>query len=357
MWIQYIYPHCSKTCDPSQYGDQTDLNWRFMSTGRQYVYCIVEKQTGYSPFSLQNKLLVFDLWSGTRRYYKSSTSPDLVEFYETGENCGIAVMDDGSDISFHPVTIDHEHGRVDIGQSQLSLSKSPSATGIHRSSFGFSTRSATGVTMVIPFDGGISVIEMDKKCNVRKTDIECESGPWSRSEPWQEGRTIYCFHSVADEFEEDEFSGLIVSANLDTAQISWISPAEDHPSSFFDDPNHPVCLVRTVHRNGRLWVTTEKAVENSVKIYVRDNNRWYELQCHIADTMFLVDVREDGNALVLNVEKHPEGHFQEDYVSFAVMNRCGVPSLRSIARKVALRCFTDLRQNKHLCKIIGLDHS
>ncbi|ETN74204.1 hypothetical protein NECAME_13132 [Necator americanus] len=282
--------------------DQTDLNWRFMSTGRQYVYCIVEKQTGYSPFSLQNKLLVFDLWSGTRRYYKSSTSPDLVEFYETGENCGIAVMDDGSDISFHPVTIDHEHGRVDIGQSQLSLSKSPSATGIHRSSFGFSTRSATGVTMVIPFDGGISVIEMDKKCNVRKT-------------------------------------------------------AEDHPSSFFDDPNHPVCLVRTVHRNGRLWVTTEKAIENSVKIYVRDNNRWYELQCHIADTMFLVDVREDGNALVLNVEKHPEGHFQEDYVSFAVMNRCGVPSLRSIARKVALRCFADLRQNKHLCRIIGLNHS
>ncbi|RCN52685.1 hypothetical protein ANCCAN_01061 [Ancylostoma caninum] len=99
MWMQYIYPHCSKTCDSHEIGEQTDLNWRFMSTGNQYVYCIVEKQTGYSPFVLQNKLLVFDLWSGTRCYYSSSTSPDLAEFYETGENSGIAVMDDGSDIS------------------------------------------------------------------------------------------------------------------------------------------------------------------------------------------------------------------------------------------------------------------
>ncbi|VDM66187.1 unnamed protein product [Strongylus vulgaris] len=330
MWIQYIYPHSSKKYAPSEFGEQTDLNWRFMSTGDQYVYCIVEKQTGYSPFVLQNKLLVFDLWSGTRSYYKSSTSPDLAEFYETGENYGIAVMDDGTDISFHPVTIDHAHHKIDIGQSQLSLGKSPSATGIHRGSFGFSTRSAKGVTMVIPYDGGISVIEMDAKCNVKKTvvtnersttDIECDSGPWSRSEPWQEGRMLYCFHSVADEFEEDEFSGLIVSANLDTSEISWVSPAEDHPNSFFDDPNHPVCLVRTVHRSGRLWVTTEKSIENSVKIYVKDDNKWHELQHHITDTMFLVDVRKDGNALVLNVEKHPEGHFQEDYVSFAVMNR------------------------------------
>ncbi|VDK74643.1 unnamed protein product [Cylicostephanus goldi] len=132
---------------------------------------------------------------------------------------------------------------------------------------------------------------------------------------------LYCFHSVADEFEEDEFSGLIVSANLDTAEVSWVSPAEDQPDSFFDDPNHPVCLVRTVHRSGKLWVTTEKAMENSVKIYVKDDEGWHELEYPIADTMFLVDVRKDGNALVLNVEKHPEGHFQEDYVSFAVMNR------------------------------------
>lgn len=32
--------------------------------------------------------------------------------------------------------------------------------------------SANGVTMVIPFDGGISVIEMDEKCTVKKTGIE-----------------------------------------------------------------------------------------------------------------------------------------------------------------------------------------
>lgn len=30
---------------------------------------------------------------------------------------------------------------------------------------------------------------------------------------------LYCFHSVADEFEEEEFSGLIVSVDLETLQV------------------------------------------------------------------------------------------------------------------------------------------
>ncbi|KAK6026141.1 hypothetical protein OSTOST_07942 [Ostertagia ostertagi] len=162
---------------------------------------------------------------------------------------------------------------------------------------------------------------------------------------------LYCFHSVADEFEEDEFSGMLVSVDLDTREVSWITLADERLKSFFDDPNHPVRLVRTIHRNNRVWMTTEKALRQLGQGLFEGG------QQGITDTMVLIDVREDGNALVLNVEKHLEGHFREDGVSFAVMSHCGVPSLQSIARSTALRYVEGLRHNKHLARIIGYGHS
>ncbi|KAK6059321.1 hypothetical protein COOONC_03053 [Cooperia oncophora] len=167
---------------------------------------------------------------------------------------------------------------------------------------------------------------------------------------------LYCFHSVADEFEEDEFSGMIVSVDLDTRKVSWITPADERLKTFFDDPDHPVRLVRIIHRNNRVWMTTEKALDNSAKVYLKEDNRWHEISREITDTMVLIDVRENGNALVLNVEKHLEGHFREDGVSFAVMSRRGVPSLQSIARSAALRYVESLRFDKHMARIIGFDH-
>lgn len=351
--MHYIYPH--HAVDTSKFTPQeaTGLTWRFMSTGKQYVYCIVEKQMCYSPFVLQNKLLVYDLWSGKSSYYRSSSSSDLAEFYETSQHHGIAVMDDGEDISFHYAKIDHEHRKLDIGRAKLTMGKSPNVHGNHRSCLGFSTRNENGVTMVIPYENGISVIEMDSRCNIKKTDVECDSGPWSRSEPWQDGRMLYCFHSVADEFEEEEFSGLIVSVDLETLQVSWITPHDDRLKSCFHDVDHPVRLVRTVHRRNRLWVTTEKDLDNSIRVYLKEDEKWYEIDSTVTDNMVLIDVRDDGNVLVLKIEKHLEGHFREDYVSFAVMNRCGVPTLKSMARTAALQTIEGLRYNKHMARIVG----
>ncbi|KAK5975799.1 hypothetical protein GCK32_005694 [Trichostrongylus colubriformis] len=375
MWMQYIYPHKAVTVDKFTVQDATDLTWRFMSSGRRYVYCIVEKQKCYSPFVLQNKFLVYDLWSGTYCYYRSSSTSDLTEFYETSGNRGIAVMDDGDDVSFHSTIIDHETRKLDIGEASLSMGKSTNIYGNHRSSVGFSTRNGTvrpeelvmrkefnfrndnGITMVIPFESGISVIEMDSHCNIKKTDVECDSGSWSRSEPWQEGRMLYCFHSVANEFEEDEFSGMIISIGLETREVSWITLADERLKSFFDDPLHPVRLVRTIHRNNRLWVTAEKVFDKMAKVYAKEGCRWHEVDLAVSDTMVLIDVRDDGSALVLNVEKHIEGYFREDSVSFAVLSRRGVPSLQSIARKAALKYVESLRYNKHMARIIGYDHS
>ncbi|VDO26667.1 unnamed protein product [Haemonchus placei] len=321
MWMQHIYPHFPVNLDELPFRGATNLTWRFMSSGNRYVYCIVEKQKCFSPFVLQNKFLVYDLWSGTSCYYRCSSTADLVEFYETSENRGIAVIDDGDDISFHSTTLDHESRKLDIGEASLSMVKATNNYGNRRGSVGFSTRNNDGVTMVIPFENGISVIEMDSKCNIKKTDVECDSGSWSRSEPWQEGRMLYCFHSVADEFEDDEFSGMIVSVDLDTSEVSWITISDERLKSFFDDPNHPVRFVRVIHRNDRVWMTTEKLLENSKKVYLKEDHRWHEIGSGIADTMVLIDVRDDGKALVLNIETHLEGHFHEDSVSFAVLSR------------------------------------
>ncbi|WKX98350.1 hypothetical protein Q1695_013775 [Nippostrongylus brasiliensis] len=340
--LMQSFRHCYTVFIPTIV-EPTDLTWRFMSTGRRYVYCVVEKQKCYSPFVLQNKLLVYDLWSGTYCYYRSSSSSDLAEFYETSHDHGIAIMDDGEDVSFHSVKIDHKHRRLDIGQARLTMGKSANVHGNHRTSLGFSTRNEDGVTMVIPFENGISVIEMSSKCNIKKTDISCDSGPWSRSEPWQEGRMLYCFHSIADEFEEDEFSGLIVSVDLDTRNVYWTAPSDDRLKSCFASNDHPVRLVRTIHRGNRLWVTTEKDLDNSIRVYLKEGDRWYEIESTIPDNMVLIDVREDGNAMVLDIEKHLGGHFHED----------GVPSLLSLARGVVLRDQARVRHDEHLAEVIG----
>ncbi|KAK6059320.1 hypothetical protein COOONC_03052, partial [Cooperia oncophora] len=169
MWMQYIYPHRPVNFNKLHFRGATDLTWRFMSAGKRYVYCVVEKQKCYSPFLLQNKFLVYDLWSGTSCYYRCSSTSDLAEFYETSENRGIAVMDDGDDISFHSAIMDHETRKLDVGEASLSMGKSTNVYGNCRSSVGFSTRNNDGVTMVIPFENGISVIEMDSNCNIKKT--------------------------------------------------------------------------------------------------------------------------------------------------------------------------------------------